>query len=363
MKTENTMNLNRENCEAYLLDYLEGRLDSAQKGQMDAFLAKNPDIAADFRNLQETWNGTRSGLTLSAPQEEYPEKEALIRLCLKEKPGEKHGIPSFPESSPETGIPSHTDPHVRFRKKTNLRAYLRVLVPSLALAACLLLFFLSGPASKTETPGEGAEKILLGENDTPMFPEKGETNPIRPTEKMPRENGKPVQPKENLKEKSKEKSPENASYPDKGETRPEGPGKNTGKENRENVPRTTGQEPGENRPKTAPEPIRREEMLFHVKTLTRQKPLLAQNILPRSENGKSEDQKALQYDAPENKKGTLPSQEPKPVEIFFSRLFEAWTGPIQENIDQIRIRRQWKQQQENRKQENYQAYWEEESEF
>lgn len=353
MKTENAMNLNRDNYEAYLLDYLEDRLDTAQKRQVDAFLAQNPAIAADFRNLRQEWNGTGAGLSLSVPQEEYPDKTSLIRLCLEEKTGAQPEDSSLPESSPKPSVP-----HTRSRK-THIRFYRHILPPALALAACLSLFFLFAPVPKTEMSGKDPEKILLGKNKVPNLPEKEKRSPIPNKEGTPREKETPAQPNGGSTETPKKNLPENKSLRS-GETPPE---ENTRKANEEKTLRKTEPEQEKGRLQTAPEPVRREEMLFQIKSLTRQKPLLAQTILPRREKESEKQENLPEYASSENETGTIPVRDPKPIEIFFTQLIEAWTEPIQENIDQIRIRRQWKQQQENRKQESYQAYWEEESEF
>jgi hypothetical protein len=46
------MNINRENYEAYLLDYFEKELDPATVAELMLFLELNPDLKADFEEFE-----------------------------------------------------------------------------------------------------------------------------------------------------------------------------------------------------------------------------------------------------------------------------------------------------------------------
>jgi len=63
------MDINRNNYEAYLLDLLEGRLNSAEQKAVRDFLSMNPDCAPEL-NEQEYWT-LETGKTL------YPRREQL----------------------------------------------------------------------------------------------------------------------------------------------------------------------------------------------------------------------------------------------------------------------------------------------
>ncbi len=63
------MNINRNNYEAFFLDYLEGRLDEQYKPDLMEFVAANPDLCAELEEMEL--------LSVAAPHVPYSEKAAL----------------------------------------------------------------------------------------------------------------------------------------------------------------------------------------------------------------------------------------------------------------------------------------------
>ena len=46
------MKINRNNYEAYFLDYIEGTLGFAEKAELEAFLVINPDLKIELDNFE-----------------------------------------------------------------------------------------------------------------------------------------------------------------------------------------------------------------------------------------------------------------------------------------------------------------------
>lgn len=65
------MNINRNNCEAFFLDYYEGTLSDAQAGEMFAFLKANPDLREVFESF--------GGVSLDAEDASVPDFSFLKR--------------------------------------------------------------------------------------------------------------------------------------------------------------------------------------------------------------------------------------------------------------------------------------------
>jgi hypothetical protein len=66
------MQINRNNYESFLIDYLDGVLDEWQKKEVEAFLLSNNDIALEFESLQTD---------LVIPQEvKFKQKEELLKI-------------------------------------------------------------------------------------------------------------------------------------------------------------------------------------------------------------------------------------------------------------------------------------------
>lgn len=63
------MNINRENYETILVDYLDGKLSPEDQAELMLFLLKNPDIAEEFEGLND--------VTLNPAPMHFPSKSAL----------------------------------------------------------------------------------------------------------------------------------------------------------------------------------------------------------------------------------------------------------------------------------------------
>lgn len=63
------MNINRENYETILVDYLDGKLSPEDEAELMLFLHKNPDIAEEFEGLND--------VTLNPTPMHFPSKSAL----------------------------------------------------------------------------------------------------------------------------------------------------------------------------------------------------------------------------------------------------------------------------------------------
>lgn len=71
------MNINRNNCEAFFLDYYEGTLSDAQVGEMFAFLKANPDLREAFESFAEVSVDTES---TSVPDFSFLKKEPVADI-------------------------------------------------------------------------------------------------------------------------------------------------------------------------------------------------------------------------------------------------------------------------------------------
>ena len=63
------MNINRNNYEAFFIDYYEGTLTSAQQQALELFLSENPDLKEEFENYEE--------VSVAASGIAFPEKSQL----------------------------------------------------------------------------------------------------------------------------------------------------------------------------------------------------------------------------------------------------------------------------------------------
>ncbi len=66
------MQINRDNYEIFLIDYLDGKLNKAQMQMVDAFLLANPDIALEFETLQ-TFTPVADAIT-------FDQKDQLLKI-------------------------------------------------------------------------------------------------------------------------------------------------------------------------------------------------------------------------------------------------------------------------------------------
>lgn len=338
------MNLNEDNYEAYLLDYLEDRLNADQKRQVDVFLEQHPAIESEFRMLRDEWDKTK----LPTPcNEEYPDKDALIRIASTEKSPntERQEISAkIKVRNPSCRTVSRKKPHIRLYRYT---------IPSLALAACLLLFFLSRPFSG---PKEAIQKTgHLAENPIPSHnrPEDGNTegksasaNKTDAEQQIP--NTGHTAGKEMPGEKKEHPSEKGSVSPSDGKQAKECPS--------DDPSMKILQEKRTPQPEIS-DTVNRKKMLFQVKTLTRQKLLLTQDLLPRTRTDSLQNPMDPLNGNPATESNT---EKVKPIEIFFAKLVDSWTEPLRQNIGFEQVK---KQRRKVREQKVYQAYWEDESEF
>jgi hypothetical protein len=63
------MKIDRQNYEAYFLDYIEGKLDAAEIARLMEFILQNPDLKFELEHFQQ--------VTLEPAYEMYPEKKLL----------------------------------------------------------------------------------------------------------------------------------------------------------------------------------------------------------------------------------------------------------------------------------------------
>lgn len=68
------MNINRQNYESILIDYLDGKLNSKQKDELMQFLSENKDIAAELDGLSE--------VILPVHEASFPNKPQLKKLPM-----------------------------------------------------------------------------------------------------------------------------------------------------------------------------------------------------------------------------------------------------------------------------------------
>lgn len=370
------MDLNRENYEAFLLDYLEGRLDARQKKQADDFLAENPDIAVSFRLLQEAWGKDGSALELPAADPlPFPEKEKLLDIA---------------RPAPKT--------YRRFRTAFLPGAF-RVWGPAAALAACLLLFLLFRPESEIPAPDLSANRFY-GENrpeaenslisNAYTENQKDESIPMVSGSKNGRNAGEqsrqaasdagqnlqqttlsrkaisPQKPGNDLDNQEETDAPEKAdnrigSNPGNRNRNGSGLHEPDGLDNKKNpdIPAVVPQN-GNILPRQAaptPEPVRPEKLLYKVKPLTRPELYLAQDLLPKT-NPESPSGNGT-GDGNSNEAGNL-------FHSFFAQLFQSWSQPVREDVATFRQDFTALKKTKKRKPSasvQYQAYWEGESEF
>ena len=69
------MNINRQNYESILVDYLDGRLSPEDEAELMLFLLKNPDIAEEVEGLQDA--------SINPSKIQYPNKAVLKKQSVQ----------------------------------------------------------------------------------------------------------------------------------------------------------------------------------------------------------------------------------------------------------------------------------------
>ena len=160
------MKIDKENYEAFLLDYLEGCLSEEEEAVVEAFLRENPEAEAGFRLLQEAWGAQGEGLRVEAPSGlMFPGKESLLAIAEEtraedtENPDSVHGV------QVEMSVLRAKEDLRRAKEKekggresgvgtSGRKTFKLIWKTAVSMAACLLLFWLCLPLLQREETGE-----------------------------------------------------------------------------------------------------------------------------------------------------------------------------------------------------------------
>jgi len=194
------MDINRNNYEHFLLDYLEGRLSPDQREIVDRFLKFNPDLADEFASLyiqkvkpEEIEFSQKENLKKYIPVREdvfSPDNFEMFAIAFLEgdltkmqKKAFKNHLLKHPELNQQLNRLRNTHiepPQIEYPNKNKLRKsdqktfFLRYMVPVAAAAAILFIVFINLP--KTANFEEVASVEIPDENPNNDIENETENN-------------------------------------------------------------------------------------------------------------------------------------------------------------------------------------------
>jgi len=214
------MDINRDNYEAYFLDFAEGRLSAEQEELLYRFLKFNPDLADEMEllEIQPLQPGTevcpsREKLKMVFPGKDEDITDAnfdmycIARLENDLQPEEEERLDKYLEENPlkqvdykyyqstkliKKEIPFPGKSHLKKHKTRTLTAIVRV---SFATAAAVLLFLLFGPALKNPVSDIASTADPVEEkqsSEETVGNEKSEPKTASPTLNLIRKTSNPV---------------------------------------------------------------------------------------------------------------------------------------------------------------------------
>lgn len=204
------MNITRENYEAFVIDYLDGKLDPVQSAELINFLSQNPDLEEEFNEFET--------VRIDSSEEMKPDKEKLKKdfsdiqkindgnfdeFCVAKFEGDliendeirlKEYLKEHPEKQKDLTLYSKIylspDYNIKYSEKNSIKKaspFVRrknLLLYASSIAAAILLFMLL-----IYIPGkdrEGISDIRVAENITEksISPQKEYEKNIEVTEKL-----------------------------------------------------------------------------------------------------------------------------------------------------------------------------------
>lgn len=193
------MTINRNSYEVYIIDFLDGRLNHELKDELIAFMAQNPDIAAEVDGIAD--------LKLNPSNQSIPLSKHLLKrstkigdsniseadyLCIAAlegdlSPAEAKELDSLLESDPtikqlyKTYEKTQLTPiSIKFPKPHKLKRgreisfYTKVSIAAASIAAvALIAIYLNSTSVKTNNPFMVANQHIESQNNPQVLPDKG----------------------------------------------------------------------------------------------------------------------------------------------------------------------------------------------
>jgi hypothetical protein len=196
------MKINRNNYEAYIIDYLDGKLDPVETAELLRFLAQNPDLEAEFGDYEniKLSNTTEAGFDKNKLKKDFSDIESVNNdnfdeFCVASHEGDlsehdelrlKEYIKKHPEKQKDFELYSDTyltpDYNIKFPEKGNIKRispFIRprnmlIYVTSLAAAVLLLIMLVIMPGKKEKMISglQVADDVKEVSNISPDKPEK-----------------------------------------------------------------------------------------------------------------------------------------------------------------------------------------------
>lgn len=199
------MDINRNNYEHFLLDYLEGRLSPDQRKIVDRFLKFNPDLADEFASLniqkvkpEEIEYSQKKNLKkyIPVPEDVFsPDNFEMFAIAFLEgdltkmqKKAFNNHLFKHPELNQQLDRLRNTHiepPQIEYPRKNKLKksdqktVFLRYMAPVAAAAAVLLMIFINLP--ETDNIEEVASVEMPDKNPNNKVEDETENNEEAPT--------------------------------------------------------------------------------------------------------------------------------------------------------------------------------------
>ncbi len=176
------MKINRNNYEAFIIDYLDGKLDPVEAAELFRFLSKNPDLEAEFSDYGniKLINPTEAGFDKNKLKKDFSDIKSINNdnfdefcvashegdLCEHDKLRLEEYLKKHPEKQKDFELYSYTkltpDYNIKFPVKGNIKKispFIRprnmlIYVTSLAAAVLLLIMLVIMPGKR--------EKMISG---------------------------------------------------------------------------------------------------------------------------------------------------------------------------------------------------------
>jgi hypothetical protein len=204
------MNITRKNYEAYIIDYLDGRLDPVQSTELMYFLSQNPDLEKEFKEFENIKINSSNELNLDKEllkkdfsdieeinNENFDEfciarfegdlndhDELRLKEYLKRQPEKQKDYDLYSETflSPDYSITYSEKKSIKkaspFLQKKNLFIYVTSVAAAVLLL--LLLIYMPGKESKVNT----ITQVVENKTKEDISSQKGLKNNIVINEKM-----------------------------------------------------------------------------------------------------------------------------------------------------------------------------------
>ncbi len=233
------MNINRDNYEAYFLDFIEGRLSPDQEEVLRRFLKFNPDLEAEMEDIDllkiepshhsfpgknllkkelpgsdtEVSDGNFDMFCIAYIEGDLTAKQRQIfEAYLQQYPAKRSEFEACKATilKPET-VPFPHKSRLKQRSRMHLSVW-RIMVPVAAAAAIALMVIFRVPA--TQSAIEVAAVVEPEIIEKQPIEEKKEKQPTQATFNMVRKTNAPV-PVSDYKEKQQEREQQKAENPEK----------------------------------------------------------------------------------------------------------------------------------------------------